>query len=203
MNERLHVSSRRNPSFCLCCDNGKVVLPFSQEPPHALKDLLERDDTQGRDFCQNIWKYNWAFAFTSFQASEDHSVNEHHQGAPIFRIQGELHHHGGPLLPAIDRLPTYAQLYFYDAKAALEHRCRQNSGLNPHTLRTLQDMLIDSHQYVPIYSHAYEILQDYDPDNDVTIHLHVAPGQDRHQYNLPTADEVAVILPGVDGDDTP
>ena len=28
----------------------------------------------------------------------------------------------------------------------------------------------------------------------------VAPGHDRRRYNLPTADEVAVILPGMEGD---
>jgi hypothetical protein len=61
-------------------------------------------------------------------------------------------------------------------------------------------MLLNHHQYVPIYCHAYEILKCYDPDDDVSIHLQVAPGHDHCQYNLPTADEVAVILPGVEED---
>lgn len=92
-------------------------------------------------------------------------------------------HQSGPLFPAEDRPPTYAQLYFYDSQAALEHRCHQNSGLNPDTLRTLQH-----HQYTSIYRHAYEILERYDPNEDVAIHLRVAPHHDRRRYNLPTAD---------------
>ena len=57
-------------------------------------------------------------------------------------------------------------------------------------------MLLNHHQYAPIYRHAYEILEHYDPDDDVSIHLQVAPAHDHRRYNLPTADEVAMILPG-------
>ena len=67
-------------------------------------------------------------------------------------------------------------------------------------MRTLQDMLLEHHQYASIYRHAYEILEWYDVNDDVAIRLRVAPCHDRHRFNLPTADEVAVILPGVDGD---
>jgi hypothetical protein len=109
--------------------------------------------------------------FIRLHVNEDHSVNEHHQGPPVFRIQGELHHRGGPLFPAADRPPTYAQLYFYDSQAALEHCCLQISGLNPDKLRILQDMLLKHHQYVAIYHHTYEILEHYDPDDDISIRL--------------------------------
>ena len=60
----------------------------------------------------------------------------------------------------------------------------------------LQTMLSKHHQYVPVYRHAFKILQTYDPANDVEVHLQLTPGLDRCRYNLPTADEVAVILPG-------
>jgi hypothetical protein len=203
MNEKLSDSLTTNPIFGLCCNRGKVVLPLLQHPPQTLKALLDDDDRQAKEFRENIWKYNRAFAFTSLQVTEDHSVNDRRRGLPVFRIQGELHHRSGPLFPTTsDRSPVYAQLYFHDPQAALEHRRRQNSGLDPDTLSTLQNMLLNHHQYVPIYRHAYEILDRYDPDDDVSIRLRVSPGDDHRRYNLPTANEVAVILPGVDGDNT-
>jgi len=171
MDEKLSDSSRSNPVFGLCCNSGKVVLPILQDPPQILKSLLERSDPQGRDFRENIWKYNRAFAFTSLKVTEDHSINERSCGPPIFRIQGELHHRGGPLLPAVDCPPTYAQLYFYDSQAALEYGCHQNSGLNRDTLQTLQNMLLEHHEYASIYRHVYEILERYDPNDDIAIHL--------------------------------
>ena len=201
MNEKLNHSSANNPIFGMCCNSGRVKLPLLRAPPRALQNLLESNDQRGKDFRENIWKYNCAFTFTSLQVAEDHTVNERRRGPPVFRIQGELHHRGGPLFPAAEHAPTYAQLYFYDPQAALEHRCRQNTGLIPDTLRILQDMLLNHHQYAAIYRHAYDILEHYDPMDDVSIRLRVAPGHDRRRYNLPTADEVAVILPGEAGDE--
>jgi hypothetical protein len=200
--EKISRSSTNNPVFSLCCNNGKVVIPVLETPPDGLRNLLERNDGVGRDFRENIWKYNRAFAFTSLHVTEDHSVNERHRGPPIFRIQGELHHRGGSLFPAADCPPTYAQLYFYDPHAALEHRHQQNSGLNTETMHILQEMLLLHHRYAAVYQHAFEVLDGYDPNDDVSIRLRVTPGHDSRRYNLPAADEVAVILPGVDGEST-
>ena len=65
-------------------------------------------------------------------------------------------------------------------------------------------MLVNHNHYVHIFCHAFDILQRYDPNDDVSIRLRVAPTYQRHrvQYNLPSADEVAVILPGVAGDNS-
>jgi hypothetical protein len=40
LEEKLAVSSNRNPVFTSCCANGKVKLPTLQEPPANLKHLL-------------------------------------------------------------------------------------------------------------------------------------------------------------------
>src|SRR5271168_4469958 len=99
MDEKLSRSSRSNPVFGQCCNSRKVVLPILRDPPQNLKILLEGNDRQGRDFRENLWKYNRAFAFTSLQVTEDQLINERCCGPPVFRIQGELHHRGGPPLP--------------------------------------------------------------------------------------------------------
>ena len=165
------------------CNRGKVVLPASQDPPQVLKNLLERADGVGKDFRDYV-------CFTSLHVTEDHSINQCSHGPPVFRIQGELHHRSGPLSPANGHTPTYAQLYFYDSRAALEYQCRQNSGLNVHTLETLQHMLLQHHQHTSIYRHAHEILEGYDPNED--------PNEDVAIYYQP---QMKSQLPGVDGDD--
>ena len=81
----------------------------------------------------------------------------------------------------------------------LEHRHQQNSGLDPEILCTLQHMLLENNQYAIMYHHAYEILQCYDSINDISIRLRVTATHNHQRYNLPTINEVAVILPGIDG----
>ncbi|KAF9552571.1 hypothetical protein CPC08DRAFT_617191, partial [Agrocybe pediades] len=200
MDERLSNSSKRNPRFGLCCMEGKVRIPPIGVPPQPLLHLLTSDEPAAVKFREDSWKYNRAFAFTSIGVQEDHSVNRgQHRGPPVFRICGELYHRTGALSTAGETLPArprYAQLYIYEPRAALDMRMSSNADLNRNIMQDLQSMLNENHQYVPVYKYAHEILQQYDPANDVQIRLQLTPGLDRRRYNLPTADEVAVILPG-------
>src|ERR1700694_4579240 len=97
--ERLAQSSLTSPQFGMCCKSGKVQLLDFRDPPQELKDLLDGSNAQAREFRENIWKYNRAFAFTPMKVKEDHSINRRN-GPPVFRIQGELFHHIGLVEPS-------------------------------------------------------------------------------------------------------
>ncbi|OSC97182.1 hypothetical protein PYCCODRAFT_1351447, partial [Trametes coccinea BRFM310] len=199
MAERLSRSSDAHPRFGLCCDSGQVNLPLPlyPEPPHALQELYTSDTVQAKEFRENIRQYNAAFAFTSLGVSIDDSVNSQRTRGPyVFRIHGELYHLSGSLLPVEGRPPVFSQLYVYDPQLALQERVRRNGNLREDTLAVLQDILLASHQYAPVYKHAYEVLSQYDDSTDIAVRLAVIAGRDRRRYNLPIADEVAVILPG-------
>ena len=62
-------------------------------------------------------------------------------------------------------------------------------------MEILEGLLRANHQYAPLYLHAHEVLAQYPDTSDVSVCLRVAPGTDTRHYNLPTVDEVAVILP--------
>jgi len=61
----------------------------------------------------------------------------------------------------------------------------------------LQTMLLDSHLYIGRYCHAYKLIKEKPADEQqkVTIRLHVNLQQDQRTHNLPTAEEIAVIIP--------
>lgn len=108
----------------------------------------------------------------------------------------------GPLRPAPGHLPSYAQLYIYDPQSALDTRCSLNSGLNSRTLALLQSMLIDSNPYVGIFRHAFEFMEREGGNNGhITAHLRATPGCHARRGNLPTADEVAVIICDTSGEE--
>ena len=48
---------------------------FDPDPPPALRRLYDGSDIQSREFKENMWRYNRAFAFTSIEVTEDHSVH--------------------------------------------------------------------------------------------------------------------------------
>lgn len=191
--ERVSSTSIHNPEFESCCQRGKVKLPALRVPPTELYNLFVDDSPQARDFRKHMVQYNAAMAFTSLGVDIDRSFLT--PGPPVFRIHGELKHLSGSLLPESNVNPSYAQLYIYDSHAAYEYRVSRNGNLSLQTLLLLQQIMRDYNPYTNIYQHAYEILRIYNAP-DYTIRLCVVPGHDPRRYNLPSADEVGVILPG-------
>jgi len=84
---------------------------------------------------------------TSVGAKIDNSVTR--QSSPYcFKIQGELHHLTGALLPHGDQTPIYAQIYILDTAEQLNIRRANNNNLDPVVIDNLQTMLLDSHPYI-------------------------------------------------------
>jgi len=64
-------------------------------------------------------------------------------------------------------------------------------------MNNLQTMLLDSHPYIGHYRHAYELIREkpVEEQKEISIRLHVNLQQDQRTHNLPTAEEIAVIIP--------
>src|SRR4051794_33911657 len=81
-------------------------------------------------FRQNIRAYNSAFAFASFGGKIDHTLNRGGQRAPyVFKVNGDVYHQHGSLIPEIGETPAYAQIYCYDAAEATEKRLHNNGSI--------------------------------------------------------------------------
>jgi hypothetical protein len=94
-----------------------------------LRDLLEGQNPEARQLCQNIRQYNDALAFTSLGGDFDQALRA--GGGPyVLQLHGELYHHHGSLIPDIGQKPHYAQLYIYDLDLALGKRMRYNPNLS-------------------------------------------------------------------------
>jgi hypothetical protein len=122
----------------VCCLQGQVVLPHLQPPPPTLQKLLTGSNAKARGFWEKIRQYNCAFAFTSVAVKVDQAI-VNHAGPYCFRINGELHHCMGSLLPDKGQQGSYAQLYIYDPAAAMDAHSRQprpKAGLNQALLKS-------------------------------------------------------------------
>jgi hypothetical protein len=181
--------------FGICCDHGMVRLPSFPDPPAELRELLDGTDPASREFREKIRRYNAALAFTSLGVEVDEAINCR-PGPYVFRIHGELCHRVGSLLPSAGQQPSYAQLYIHDPHEALNQRMQRNPNLARATMEKLQNLLTRTHRYADIYQHAYERLADHPDAAEVSLQITLDAQSDRRRYNLPTTDEVAVVLPG-------
>jgi len=117
-------------------------------------------------------------------------------GPYCFKIQGELYHLTGVLFPHSDHPLAYAQIYILDIAEQLNVRRLNNRNLDPVVMDDLQTMLLDNHPYISYYCHAYELIREkpVEEQEEITIRLHVNLQQDQRTHNLPTAEEIAVII---------
>lgn len=109
------------PDFSICCMKGKISLPFLEDSPILLTNLLNNIDPRSRHFLDNIRSYNSMFAFTSIGGKVDGNLNDG-QGPPQFVISGQNYHRIGSLLPDEGDNPKFAQLYIYDTRNEVQNR---------------------------------------------------------------------------------
>lgn len=196
MDERLTKSSKKHPLFGKCCLEGKIKLPNLNTPPPILQALYDGNDDQSKSFRRYTRLYNVANAFTSLGATFDDRVLGG-RGPTSFTIHGELRHRTGSLLPLPGHDASYAQLYIYDPDSALEVRSRRNPQLRRDVLQTIQGCLSEVNAFVGKYRQAYAILnQIASTGRHLPAHLHYSSATDRRRFNLPTTDEVAIVIPG-------
>jgi len=202
LNERVQKAGSTNmhPLFGMCCGDGSVKLPAPPPPPDPLRRFFSAPTQEARQFRENIRQYNAALSFTSLGAQVDDSVNRGGGGPPVFKIHGELHHQIGSLLPPHGQPPVYTQLYILDSHEALNYRMQRNSDLDPDVMYRLGGLIFENHRWAQIFKRAHEVFQ-ASSTSRVSLQLTVNQNQDRRRYNLPTSDEVAVVVPG-DGTQT-
>ena len=201
MAERRSDSSNRNPRFGDCCKRGKIGLPKLEPVPQTLRDLLEGQDHEARQFRQNIRQYNAALAFTSNGGDFGQALQG---GGPyVLQLHGELYHQHGSLIPDIGQKPQYAALYIYDPDFALDQRKRNNPNVSQHVMSELQEMLHQCNPYVTMYRQAAQRLREQGQNlreqglnSTIRARLTYRAHNDPRRYNIPEADEIAVVLPG-------
>lgn len=188
--------------FESCCKNGDVRLdPLKDFPPY-LQELLTSQESKANSFGQNIRQYNSALTFTSENYTPDRRPQIQHE-ITCFQIHGELYHLQGPLdMRNQEQAPQNAQLFFYDSIYATNTRMTRNSNLDGQVMHELTLMLQDNNPFLSIYLTARERLHAAAESQD-TLRLILNPqmklimevGADKRRENLPTSNQMAVIIP--------
>lgn len=173
----------------MCCQNGRVNLPPLALPPFPVKALLDYSHPSSVEFHNHIKAYNAAFQMTSFGAKEE----RFERFPSTFKIQGQVYHQIGSLLPELGQQPSYLQIYFLDnADNQTERRMEVSPNLDRGTVRQIQDMLHDNNLLLREFKVAVS-------STDLTIRINaVAPpaGQHPGRYNAPTtnSNDVAALI---------
>ncbi|GKB39597.1 hypothetical protein Tco_0884539 [Tanacetum coccineum] len=205
--ERTNKGNRAtNPSFSLCCQEGKVLLPRYKPTPPPLDRLLNFQDHGTSKFRDQIRIYNGMFCFTSFGARIDHSINTG-RGLYTFRINGQNYHRIGSLLPTAGFQPRYAQLYFFDTHNEVKNRMSAFLGGEMAEVvdATIVASLITMLDETSVVAQAFRMARDWSHSHEsVNFELRLlSERKNMRQYNAPTVSEVAALITNDFGDGIP
>ena len=179
----------------LCCSKGNVKLDAFPQPQPFLQHLYEGIDNDGKHFLSNIRKYNCAFQMTNFGCNEITMAGFN----PSFRIQGQVYHLIGSMVPTAGESPKFAQIYFIDNRESeVATRCTIIDGLRPDIVSGISELLFDDNHYVEVFKLAKEVFEQHDSPSNIKIVINEnkrPSGEHSRRYNSPVSDEIAVLMP--------
>ncbi|EFN61253.1 Uncharacterized ATP-dependent helicase YHR031C, partial [Camponotus floridanus] len=158
--------------------------------PEPLNSLLSGQEPLSKHFLQNIQNYNCVFQMTSFGANiiEERGFN------PTFKIQGQIHHRAGALLPSVDGEYKFLQIYFLgNSEAEINQRCAINHAARREIIVQLQQLLHAHNQLVQLFKTALEMMPS--DDHKIVIRADKKPtGEHERRFNAPMLNEAIVVV---------
>jgi hypothetical protein len=158
--------------------------------------MVMLQDQQNAELRKHLRLYNAAFAFTSTRVQ---SVGfEFKLGVHTYKVPGGFYHLIGGMESAKGQLPRFLQAYVHDAANEGPNRQMQNPNLSPMHLTTLHTILERVNPYVNVFVRAVNRFT-ANPTKEVHICItigHTLGNVDVHCYNVPMANEVAMIILG-------
>ncbi|XP_054085138.1 uncharacterized protein LOC128921444 [Zeugodacus cucurbitae] len=115
---------------------------------------------------------------------------------PTFKIQGQIYHKAGSLLPVSDSDYKFLQIYFMgNSSQEINLRCAHNNLVKRSIVAQLQNLFHEHNQLVKLFKSAIDMMPSDDHKN--VIRADKTPvGQHAGRFNAPTIDEVAIIVVG-------
>ncbi|XP_054290927.1 uncharacterized protein LOC129005912 [Macrosteles quadrilineatus] len=190
-----HALKFQKESLGMCCSNGKVNLPPLSEPPEPLQTYIAGVSRESKHFLQHIRKYNSCFQMTSFGAS---SIVRYGNFMPTFKVQGQVYHQIGSLLPLPQEDPQFLQIYFIDnVEEELDRRCAFSLATNREIIAELRASFHEHNSLVRDFKSALENARE--DDFKVIIRADKAPLHEHaRRFNAQMAPEVGAVIVGTE-----
>ncbi|UYV74100.1 hypothetical protein LAZ67_11002115 [Cordylochernes scorpioides] len=179
----------------MCCSNGKVNLPPMVEPPQPLLTYVAGATRESKHFLQHIRKYNSCFQMTSFGATH---IERFGNFEPTFKVQGQVYHQIGSLLPVPNEDPRFLQIYFMDnVEEEIDRRCAFSEATRRAIIAELQTLFHEHNCLVRDFKSAVENVRA--DDMKVIIRADKTPtNEHERRFNAPMTPEVAAVIVGTE-----
>jgi len=121
---------------------------------------------------------------------------------PTFKVQGQVYHQIGSLLPTPDQDSKFLQIYFTgDEEEEIDQRCAVINGTRREIISNLQRLFHQHNHLVKLFKVALECHQMPSDNYKVITRADKTPsGEHERRFNALTINEVAVVMVGTEFD---
>lgn len=178
----------------MCCNNGKVQLDRLQPPPEPLRSLLKSDHPDHEHFKDRIRKYNGCFQMTSFGGKQIVEAGF----MPTFKVQGQVYHMFGSLIPNPNENPQFLQIYFVgEDEKEVKLRCSHYPEVKQALVKQLQNMLHNENKFIRDLKTTLDNVPQNCKNFQVVIRADRKPANGHPGcYNVASSNEVALVIVG-------
>ncbi|GBP91417.1 hypothetical protein EVAR_64898_1 [Eumeta japonica] len=117
---------------------------------------------------------------------------------PTFKVQGQIYHGIGSLLPVQDEDPKFLQIYFTGNEAAeADQRCAISTEVRLEIVLELQTMFHEHNSLI----HSFKTALNQMPTDDYKVVIRAdktSAGEHKRRFNAPVKDDVAVVMVGTE-----
>lgn len=176
----------------MCCSNGKVELQSLKAPPEPLLEYISGETKISKHFLNNVSKYNACVNMTSFGVTN----NCNNGFMPTFKIQGQIYHRIGSLLPMNNDSEKFLQVYFLGNESSeVDKRLGNTAGLKREIISKIQNLLHKHNGLITIFKYALEHM----PTDEYQLVMKadkISTNIHKKRLNVPTTNEVAIVMVG-------
>ena len=190
-----HALKFKNEPVGMCCSNGKINLESLCEPPEPLRSYVSGTTSISKHFLENIRKYNSCFQMTSFGATK---IVGDSGFMPTFKVQGQIYHQIGSLLPIADNNFSFLQIYFMNNRdSEIDQRCAISRGMKREIISNLRDLFHQRNALVNLFKIALDKMPS--TNCKIVIRADKTPaGEHERRFNAPTTEDVAIVIVGTE-----
>lgn len=117
---------------------------------------------------------------------------------PTFKVQGQVYHQIGSLLPPQNESSKFLQIYFIGEKQLeIDHRCSLMSETKREIISELQMMFDENNQLIKLFKTSLDQM----PSDEYQVVIkpdRVPFGEHERRFNAPTINEVAIVMIGTE-----
>jgi len=117
---------------------------------------------------------------------------------PSIRVQVQVYHRIGSMVPSTGEYPKFCQIYFIDnQESQVATRCLIVGGLRPDIVSNINQLLHNDNHYVQIFKIAKELFDQQVVSTNIRVVINEAKrptGEYARRYNSPLSDEVGAPL---------